>query len=138
MRYPGQFNRTLASTLVALGIFALQGCISPAGDANPKATAGLSDRTITICGAVESAVRSDSADGVSTLLTLIDARSGFRFIAEIPAAARPAFEKALGTAPELAYEGTSVCATGILYDEGTPPMFEVAKPEDVKINSRTQ
>lgn len=138
MRIPGRFNRTLASALVMLGILALQGCISGAADANPTATADLSKRTITICGTVEAAVRSDSADGVSTLLTLIDSRSGFRFIAEIPADARPAFEKALGTAPEIAYEGTSVCATGILYDEGTPPMFEIAKPEDVTINSRRQ
>lgn len=138
MRILGRFNRTLASALVVLGILGLQGCISGAGDTNPKATAGLSERTITICGTVEQAVRSDSADGVSTLLTLIDSRSGFRFIAEIPARARPAFEKALGAAPEIAYAGTSVCATGILYDEGTPPMFEIARPEDVTINSRRQ
>lgn len=138
MRIPERFNRTLAAALVALGILGLQGCISGAGDANPKTTAGLSDRSITICGTVEAAVRSDSADGVSTLLTLVDSRSGFRFIAEIPANARPAFEKALGMAPEIAYEGTSVCATGILYDEGTPPMFELAKPEDVTIHSRRQ
>ncbi|MGK2855723.1 MAG: hypothetical protein ACSLFQ_00815 [Thermoanaerobaculia bacterium] len=138
MRIPGPFNRTLASALVVLGILGLQGCITGPKDAKPKATAGLSNRTVTICGTVEEAVRSDSADGVSTLLTLIDSRSGFRFLAEIPASARPAFEKALGTTPEIAYAGTSVCATGILHDEGTPPMFELARPEDVTINSRRQ
>jgi hypothetical protein len=141
MLYPARVNPLagrlpfcVLAALASLAFLSTQSCVSSATAAKSQS----SDRTITICGAVEGAVRSDSAEGVSTLLTLIDSRSGTRFIAEIPSSARSAFEAALGAAPEIAYQGTSVCATGILRDEGTPSMIELSKPEDVKINSRAR
>lgn len=138
MQVEGRPDRILVCALVAFASLLAPRCGSLATTTDHAGAGKASRETITICGAVDTAVRSDSAEGVSTLLTVIDARSGTRFIAEIPAAARPAFEASLGAAPEIAYQGTSLCVTGILLDEGSPSMIEVAKPEDVKVNSRAR
>jgi len=96
---------------------------------------GEASMPVTICGKVELAQRGEGRDVGSTLLTVRDARSGERFVFEIPASSRGAFESALGAAPDQALRGASICASGRPRG-GKASTLELLSPADLTINAR--
>jgi hypothetical protein len=135
MQRSRRLEGTVIRLLVAFSVLGGAACAARGPEANPPNAAPSPQATITICGRVESATRLEDAAGVSTRLTLRDARSSSRFTVTISPAVRPAFETALGAAPEIAYDGRSICATGNLREEAGEPRLDLAKPEDVTINA---
>jgi hypothetical protein len=115
----------------------------PAADSAPE-TAALAARPVapvpdsdrlTVCGRVVRTHWARESRGAPTFVNVEDARSLEEIAVVIWEDDREAFAAALGDAPESAYRGTSVCATGKPGEHQGRPQLEVSAPPDIVVTA---
>jgi hypothetical protein len=85
------------------------GCAAPPPPASPAPV------VVTLCGTVE--VVDGDESGAAPALVLRDARSGTRFVLQLPETVRVELARENGGTVESVLDGASVCATGDLRDD---------------------